>query len=187
MNSGTRSIPVVVTPPSCSTAVKSQARRLDRALGRACHTKRGGRNLRRRGDGADRPESFCVCPVDGGIRSPPDVSDGPDGSGELLPASDARILYMATLPLAEVRANLSRLVDEAVRTHERIEVTRQGRRAAVILSADDYDSIIETLAILSDQELMREVREAEAEADRGEVYTLAEVTKEMRACGRLPQ
>jgi antitoxin YefM len=93
---------------------------------------------------------------------------------------------MSTLPLAEVRANLSKLVDEAVRTHQRIEVTRQGRRAAVILSADDFDSIMETLAILSDQELMREVREAEAEAQGGHVYTL-EVTEEMRAAGRLPR
>ncbi|HYO04892.1 MAG TPA: type II toxin-antitoxin system Phd/YefM family antitoxin [Mycobacterium sp.] len=94
---------------------------------------------------------------------------------------------MATLPLAEVRANLSKLVDEVVRTHERIEVTRNGRRAAVILSADDYDSITETLAILGDPELMREVRAAEAEADAGQVYTLDEVTEEMRAAGRLPQ
>jgi prevent-host-death family protein len=93
---------------------------------------------------------------------------------------------MTTLPLAEVRANLSKLVDEAVRTHERIEVTRQGRRAAVLLSAEDFDSIMETLAILSDQELMREVRDAEALADGGEVFTLDEVTEEMRAVGRLP-
>lgn len=93
---------------------------------------------------------------------------------------------MATLPLAEVRANLSKLVDEAVRTHERIEVTRQGRRAAVILGADDYDSIMETLAILSDQDLVRDVRAAEAEAERGEIFTLDEVTEEMRAAGRLP-
>ncbi len=99
----------------------------------------------------------------------------------------ARILYMATLPLAEVRANFSKLVDEAVRTHERIEVTRQGRRAAVILSADDYDSIMETLAILSDQELMHEIRAAEAEAESGQIYTLDEVTEEMRAAGRLPR
>lgn len=90
---------------------------------------------------------------------------------------------MATLPLAEVRANLSKLVEEAVRTHERIEVTRQGRRAAVILSADDYDSIMETLAILSDQELMCEMREA----DRGEVFSLDEVTESMREAGRLPR
>ncbi|OBI47595.1 prevent-host-death protein [Mycobacterium kyorinense] len=94
-------------------------------------------------------------------------------------------MYMTTLPLAEVRARLSKLVEEAIRTHERIEVTRQGRRAAVILSADDYDSIMETVAILSDQELMRELREAEA--DDGQVYTLDEVTEEMRAAGRLPR
>lgn len=94
---------------------------------------------------------------------------------------------MSTLPLAEVRANLSKLVDEAVRTHERIEVTRQGRRAAVILSADDFDSIMETLAILSDQDLMREVRAAESEAKDGALYTLDQVTEEMRAVGRLPR
>ncbi|CAN5337530.1 hypothetical protein BH11ACT7_BH11ACT7_02920 [soil metagenome] len=92
---------------------------------------------------------------------------------------------MTTLPLAEVRANLSKLVDEAVRTHQRIEVTRQGRRAAVILSADDYDAIMETLAILSDQQLVHEIHEAEA--DDGLVYTLDEVTEEMRAAGRLPR
>lgn len=94
---------------------------------------------------------------------------------------------MSTLPLAEVRANLSKLVDEAIRTHERIEVTRQGRRAAVILSADDYDSIMESLAILSDPELMREIADAETAAGRGEVFTLDEVTEEMRAAGRLPR
>ncbi|HEX9835174.1 MAG TPA: type II toxin-antitoxin system Phd/YefM family antitoxin [Mycobacterium sp.] len=94
---------------------------------------------------------------------------------------------MATLPLAEVRANLSKIVDEAIRTHQRIEVTRQGRRAAVILSADDYDSIMETLAILSDHELVREIRQAEDAAERGDVYTLEEVTEEMRTSGRLPR
>ncbi|QSB13869.1 type II toxin-antitoxin system Phd/YefM family antitoxin [Natronosporangium hydrolyticum] len=94
---------------------------------------------------------------------------------------------MTTIPLAEARANLSRLVDEAVRTHERVEVTRKGRRAAVIMSADDYDSIMETLDILSDPELVREIRAATAEAEQGEVFSLEEVTEEMRAHGRLPR
>ena len=75
------------------------------------------------------------------------------------PRSDyARILYMTTMPLAEARAQLSKLVDEAVRTHERVEVTRNGRRAAVIMSADDYDSLMETLDILSDAAAMAEIR-----------------------------
>ncbi len=93
---------------------------------------------------------------------------------------------METLPLAEVRANLSKLVDEAVRTHERIEVTRLGRRAAVILSADDYDAIMESIAVLGDSDLMHEIRAAEAEAESGQVHSLDEVTEEMRAVGRLP-
>lgn len=88
--------------------------------------------------------------------------------------------------MAEVRAILSKLVDEAVRTHLRIEVTRQGRRAAVILSADDYDSIMETLDALSDPDLMKELRQGQADIARGDFYTLGDVTKEMQAKGRLP-
>lgn len=91
------------------------------------------------------------------------------------------------MPLAEARANLSRLIDEAVTTHQRIEVTRKGRRAAVILSADDYDSIMETLDILSDPDLMRDIRDGEAELDCGESVSLETVTEEMRANGRLPR
>ena len=94
---------------------------------------------------------------------------------------------MTTLPLAEVRANLSKLVDEAVRTHLRIEVTRQVRRAAVILSAEDYDSIMETLDVLSDPDLMEDLRRGQAEIARGDFHTLDEVAQEMRARGRLPE
>jgi len=94
---------------------------------------------------------------------------------------------MTTLPLAEARAMLSRLIEQVVTTHERIEVTRKGRRAAVILSAEDYDSIMETLDILSDPDLMRDIREGEAELARGEFVSLETVTEEMRDNGRLPR
>jgi len=100
---------------------------------------------------------------------------------------DARILYMTTVPLAEARAQLSKLVDDAVRTHERIEVTRNGRRAAVILSADDYDSIMETLDILGDAEAMAVIRQADADIAAGRVSTLEEVEVQMRSLGRLPE
>ena len=94
------------------------------------------------------------------------------------------ILYMITLPLAEVRAQLSKLVDEAVRTHQRVEVTKNGRRAAVILSADDYDSLMETLEILGDAATMSDIHEAESLTDDhwipGDV-----VQAELRASGRL--
>lgn len=96
-------------------------------------------------------------------------------------------MYMTVIPLAEARAQLSRLIDEAVRTHQRVEVTRKGKRAAVLLSADDFDSIMETLDILSDAEVVRDLRQAEDEVERGEHYTLDQVREEMREHGRLPR
>jgi prevent-host-death family protein len=94
---------------------------------------------------------------------------------------------MTTLPLAEVRANLSKLVEEAERTHERVEVTKNGRRAAVLLSADDYDSLIETLDILGDAETMAAIRQADEDIAAGRVSPLDEVRDEMRSLGRLPE
>lgn len=93
---------------------------------------------------------------------------------------------MTTVPLAEARAQLSKLVDDAMRTHERVEVTKNGRRAAVIMSADDYDSLMETLDILSDAEAMAEIRQADVDIAGGKVSTLDEVEAEMRTLGRLP-
>ena len=59
---------------------------------------------------------------------------------------------MTTLPIADARAQLSRLVDEASTTHERIEITKNGHRAAVLMGVDDYDAMRETIAVLSDQD-----------------------------------
>ncbi len=94
---------------------------------------------------------------------------------------------MTTVPLAVARAQLSKLVDDAVRTHERVEVTKNGRRAAVIMSADDYDSLMETLDILSDAEAMAEIRQADADVAAGRISTLEEVEAEMRSLGRLTE
>jgi prevent-host-death family protein len=91
---------------------------------------------------------------------------------------------MTTLPIAEVRAQLSKLVEEAERTHQRVEVTRNGRRAAVIMSADDYDSLMETLDILGDAATMADIREAESLTD-DQWIPGDQVEAELRAAGRL--
>ena len=61
---------------------------------------------------------------------------------------------MSTLPVADARAQLSRLIDEATTTHQRFEITRNGHRAAVLMSADDYDTMQAPIAVLSDPDLL---------------------------------
>ena len=76
---------------------------------------------------------------------------------------------MTTIPIATARANLSKLVEETSSTHERVEITKNGQRAAVLLGADDYDSIMETIAVLSDGEFVVAHLRGLEEADSGDV------------------
>ena len=83
---------------------------------------------------------------------------------------------MKILPLAEVKAKLSRLVDQVAKTDDQIVITRNGRPAAVLVSPDEYDSWRETQAIRSDRELMAEIRRGLRALKRsGKIYTLEEL------------
>lgn len=55
---------------------------------------------------------------------------------------------MATVPLGDARNHLSEYVADVERTHERVTITRHGRPAAVLISADELASIEETLEVL---------------------------------------
>lgn len=94
---------------------------------------------------------------------------------------------MTTLPLADARSQLSKLVDAATSTHERFEITRNGHRAAVLLSADDYDTLQETIAVLSDPELLAADREGKAAIEAGDFLDADQLVHVMRDAGRLPR
>lgn len=81
----------------------------------------------------------------------------------------AIILYMTTISLAEARAQLSKLVGEAASTHAVFDITRNGRRDAVLLAAEDYDALLETLDILSDETEVAQLREAIAQQKAGKM------------------
>ncbi|MGI8751450.1 MAG: type II toxin-antitoxin system Phd/YefM family antitoxin [Acidimicrobiales bacterium] len=95
-------------------------------------------------------------------------------------------MYVPTLPVAEARAQLSRIVEEATNTHERFEITRSGRRVAVLLGADDYDALRETLTVLADTELLRDHAEGIAALEAGDSVDADGLDRIMRSAGRLP-
>lgn len=99
----------------------------------------------------------------------------------------ATILYMSTLPVAKARAQLSKLVDEAANTHERFEITRNGQRVAVLLGADDYDALSETIAVLADSDLVRQHLEGLSALGHGDSLTGEEFAAALRAGGRISE
>jgi prevent-host-death family protein len=79
------------------------------------------------------------------------------------------------LPLSEVKAKLSEVIEEIATTHERVTVTRNGRPVAVLLSTDDLETIEETVAILSDPEAMRQIEQGRAAIAAGDAATREEI------------
>jgi prevent-host-death family protein len=77
------------------------------------------------------------------------------------------------LSLADVKNRLSEVVDRLEREHGRVVITKHGRPAAVMLSIDDLESLEETLEVLSNPQLMADIREADAEAAAGQAVALS--------------
>lgn len=86
---------------------------------------------------------------------------------------------MRTLPLSEVKARLSELVDRVGSTDEEITITKNGRAAAVLVSQDEFESWKETLAIQSDPELVREIRNGlrALKSKKAKRYTVGQLFK----------
>lgn len=82
---------------------------------------------------------------------------------------------MSTLPLSEVKARLSEIAEEVATTHERVQVTRNGRDYVVLLSAEDLEAMEATLELLSDREALQRIRRSEQEIADGDVLDEAAV------------
>ena len=65
-----------------------------------------------------------------------------------------------TLPLSEVKSKLSSIIAKLVRRSDEVIITRNGKPAAVLISADEYDGWRETQEIKRDPELMAQIRES---------------------------
>jgi prevent-host-death family protein len=69
---------------------------------------------------------------------------------------------MQILTVSEARANLYRLMDETTATHQPITISGK-RNNAVLLSADDWQAIQETLFLLSVPDMRESIKAGMAE------------------------
>jgi antitoxin YefM len=66
--------------------------------------------------------------------------------------------------LTEARDRLSEIVDQVAASSDVFTITKHGRPLAVVLGFEEYESLIETLNILSDRDTMDAINEARDEA-----------------------
>jgi prevent-host-death family protein len=76
------------------------------------------------------------------------------------------------LTITEARQKLLDLPDEL--TEEPVIITKHGKPVMAAMSYEQFESLIETLNILSDSEFAKRLQESIAQADRGETISWEE-------------
>lgn len=71
------------------------------------------------------------------------------------------------LPISEVKARLPELVTGVEEREEEVVVTRNGKPAARLVNYAEYERLKETLDVLSDPDLMRQIRRSLKEIAAG--------------------
>ena len=72
-----------------------------------------------------------------------------------------------TIPLSDAKARLSEIADDVDRTHQRVQITKNGRSYVVLISAEDLDSMEATLELLADPAAMERVSQAQVDLAAG--------------------
>jgi len=84
-----------------------------------------------------------------------------------------------TLSITKAREELADLVENAKKRLDEYIITVNGSPAAVLISADEYESWKETEEILADKGLMKAIRQGEKEIAEGKTISLEELEKEL--------
>lgn len=84
-----------------------------------------------------------------------------------------------SIPVRELRSNLSRLLDDVSDRRDHVLVTRRGKPAAALIPVDEYEALEETAEVLSDPDALSALEAGLAEVERGETVTLGELRAEL--------
>ena len=77
--------------------------------------------------------------------------------------------------ITTVKKNLKRLVDQVHEEQEPLVITRDGQAAAMLISVEEYEGWLETIDILKDPKILKEIKKAEKDFKKGHFYTHEEV------------
>ena len=67
-----------------------------------------------------------------------------------------------TLPISEVKTRLPELVSGIAEREDEIVVTRNGKPAAVLVNYDEYERLKDSLEVLSDPDLMKQIHRSKS-------------------------
>lgn len=82
-----------------------------------------------------------------------------------------------TLPANIARSKFYQVLDEVGNNLRRFVITHRGKTKAVVMPIEDVEAWEETLEVLSDRKLMKDIKKSRADYKKGDFITLDGLTK----------
>src|ERR1039457_3621250 len=92
---------------------------------------------------------------------------------------------METIPITEAKARIAELADRVAREHDHFTITRNGRADVMLISVAEYESMQETLDILSDDETLSDLRQSRDDFAAADTFDAGQIQAELE--GRRPE
>lgn len=89
------------------------------------------------------------------------------------------LLMIKTLPITKARDNFPDIVDRADRLLDEYVITVNGEPKAVLMSVHELESLKETLEIISNPKLMKNLREADNDVEKKNYIPWEDAKKEL--------
>ena len=86
---------------------------------------------------------------------------------------------MQKLTITEARNKLMKLPEEAER-NEIIAITRRNKEIMALMSWELYEGLLETIEILGDPELMKDLKKGMEQVRSGKIHTIEQARKRLR-------
>jgi antitoxin YefM len=83
------------------------------------------------------------------------------------------------IPITEARHEITSLPKRLAEEPGAVAVTRRGKPVLAIMPWDLYESIVETLEIMGDQNLMASLRQGIRDVAEGRTYSMEEIEREI--------
>lgn len=83
------------------------------------------------------------------------------------------------ISISEARSRIFEIADDAQKPGRYYTFTENGKPKVVLMSAEEFDSLMEDIEILNNPEIMANIKKSQEEFEAGEYVTLQELEKEL--------
>jgi len=86
--------------------------------------------------------------------------------------------FQQILPITKVKRNLLNIIKSMEKDESTIALTKNGEPVSVIMTLSRYESLMETIDILSDKQILRSLEKSKKDFKSGNVLSHDEVWKD---------